>query len=153
MTLAFTEMKYLQQLSTYFIILLVLCFALPSISIGQELVYRPKNPAFGGSPLNYQWLMSSATQQNKHKESSRFGFDRDPLADFQESLQRQILSELTRNLVRDRFGDNFDLSQESSLEFGEFSINITPGADGVTIRIYNILTGEETNITIPNING
>ena len=146
-------MNYAMKLITSILILFVMCLALPLQSIGQELVYRPKNPAFGGSPLNYQWLMSSATQQNKYQGSQSFGFERDPLAEFQQSLQRQILSELTRNLVRDQFGDDFDLSQESSLEFGEFSIDINPGIDGVTIRIYNILTGDETNITIPNING
>ena len=146
-------MKYAIQLITTILTLLVLSLALPLQSLGQELVYRPKNPAFGGNPLNYQWLMSSATQQNKYKGSQSFGFERDPLADFQESLQRQILSELTRNLVRDQFGSDFDLTQESSLEFGEFSIDINPGIDGVNIRIYNILTGDETNITIPNING
>ena len=141
------------KLITAILSLFFICLAHPLQSMGQELVYQPKNPAFGGSPLNYQWLMSSATQQNKYKGSQNFGFERDPLADFQQSLQRQILSELTRNLVRDQFGGDFDLSQESSLEFGEFSIDITPGIDGVTIRIYNILTGDETNITIPNING
>lgn len=126
---------------------------LPLSGFAQDFVYTPKNPAFGGSPLNYQWLMSSANTQNKFQESSDFGFNRDPLADFQQSLQRQVLSELTRNLVRDRFGEDLDLSQESRLEFGEFSIDVTPGADGVTIRIFNVLTGEETSITIPNING
>jgi len=146
-------MKNLQQLLPFIICLISIGLTIPQQGLAQELVYRPKNPAFGGSPLNYQWLMSSATQQNKYKGSQSFGFERDPLADFQQSLQRQILSELTRNLVRDQFGDDFDLSQESSLEFGEFSIDINPGIDGVTIRIYNILTGDETNITIPNING
>jgi len=126
---------------------------LPQTGTAQQLVYRPINPAFGGNPYNYQWLLSSANTQNQHKESSSYGYERDPLADFQQSLQRQILSELTRNLVRDKFGDNFDLAEQNSFEFGEFSIDVTPGIDGVTIRIFNILSGEETSITIPNING
>ena len=145
------KFRYLFIITASF--LLGLFFLSPSQALGQELVYRPKNPAFGGNPLNYQWLMSSANTQNQYQESGGYGFQRDPLADFQQSLQRQILSELTRNLVRDRFGDNFDLTQENNFEFGEFSINVTPGLEGVTIRIFNVLTGEETSITIPNING
>lgn len=134
------------------------CFAamflvLSTSSLAQQMVYRPTNPAFGGNPYNYQWMLSSANSQNLYKESGGYGYERDPLADFEESLQRQVLSQLTRNLVRDELGENLDLTKESTLEFGEFSINVTPGHDGVKIGIFNVLTGEETNITIPNING
>ncbi|MDZ7691745.1 MAG: curli assembly protein CsgF [Balneolaceae bacterium] len=134
------------------------CFAamflvLSTSSLAQQMVYRPTNPAFGGNPYNYQWMLSSANSQNLYKELGGYGYERDPLADFEESLQRQVLSQLTRNLVRDELGENLDLTKESTLEFGEFSINVTPGHDGVKIGIFNVLTGEETNITIPNING
>jgi curli production assembly/transport component CsgF len=125
----------------------------PEQARAQDFVYQPVNPAFGGSPLNYQWLLSSANTQNLFKEDRKYGYSRDPFADFEESLQRQVLSELTRNLVRDRFGENFDLSTNSRFEFGEFTIDITPGIDGVTVSIFNVFTGETTNITIPNIDG
>ena len=121
-------------------------------SIGQDLVYKPKNPAFGGNPLNYQWLMSSANAQNLYKSSARSGYQRDPLADFEQSLQRQILSELSRNLIRDKFGENMDLTKDNHFEFGEFTIDVTPGIDGVEVRIFNILTGDETSIMVPNFN-
>ena len=122
----------------------------PGMSQAQDFVYTPKNPAFGGSPINYQWMLNSANAQNKFQGGQNFGFDRDPLADFQESLQRQILSELTRNVVRDRFGD-VDLSQQNSFEFGEFSIDIVPGPNGLDITILNLSSGEQTTITVPNI--
>jgi hypothetical protein len=32
----------------------------------QALVYKPVNPAFG--EIHYQWLMSSAENQNKHSK-------------------------------------------------------------------------------------
>jgi curli production assembly/transport component CsgF len=35
----------------------------------QDLVYKPRNPAFGDT-FNYQWLASSAESQNKFKEPS-----------------------------------------------------------------------------------
>ena len=116
----------------------------------QDFVYTPKNPAFGGNPINFQWLNSSANTQNKYNESGRSAFERDPLADFEQSLQRQVLSQITRDIVGNQFGLDSDLSEDSRFEFGEFTIEVTPGADGVQIRIFNILTGDETNITIPN---
>jgi curli production assembly/transport component CsgF len=145
-------MKYLVKTLSIIAAMSGLLLTIPEVSVGQDFVYKAKNPAFGGSPLNYQWLMSSAKAQNLYEGKSSYGYNRDPLANFEESLQRQVLSELTRNLVRDKFGDNFDLSQNSKFEFGEFSIEITPGIDGVTVSIFNVLTGETTNITIPNIN-
>ncbi|MEX0722710.1 MAG: curli production assembly/transport component CsgF [Gracilimonas sp.] len=116
----------------------------------QDFVYTPKNPAFGGNPVNFQWLNSSANTQNKFSDSQSSSFRRDPLADFEQSLQRQVLSQITRDIVNDQFGGEGGLTEESRFEFGEFTIDLTPGADGVQIRIFNILTGDETSITIPN---
>lgn len=116
----------------------------------QELVYQPKNPAFGGNPGNFSWLKASADTQNLFEEdgtSSRF--QRDPLEDFKSSLQRQVLSQLTRDLVLRQFGEGEEI-QESRFEFGEFIIEVIPGLDGIQLRISNILTGDETSITIPN---
>ena len=115
----------------------------------QEMVWRPLNPAFGGNPGNYGWLLNSANTQNLHEETRERGFQRDPLADFQNSLQRQVLSQLTRDIVRREFGEGEAL-EEQRFEFGEFNIEITPGSNGVQIRIFNILTGDETSVTIPN---
>jgi curli production assembly/transport component CsgF len=114
----------------------------------QALVYRPTNPAFGGSPLNYQWLNSSAQAQNAFKPEGR-SFRRDPLADFESTLQRQILSQLSRELISNRFGDDLDLTQEGLFDLGEFTVEVIPGLDGTSIRIFNELTGDETTVTIP----
>lgn len=124
---------------------------MPSQGIGQNFVYQPTSPAFGGHYLNYQWLMSSANTQNQYKESQDFGLNNDPMANFQNNLQRQVLSELTQGIVRDKLGDNFDFSQENTLEFGDFSIDVIPSGDGVSFRIFDAITGDQTSITIPNI--
>lgn len=123
----------------------------PLESVGQNFVYEPKNPAFGGSPVNYQWLLSSAKTQNKFQQDQGFGMNDDPMANFQENLQRQVLSQLTRGIVQQKLGDNFDLSQEQTLNFGEFSIDVVPSGDGVSFRIFDTATGDETSINIPNI--
>lgn len=124
---------------------------LPSGTVqAQDFVYTPKNPAFGGSYLNYQWLLSSANAQNKYQGSSGYSYNNDPLANFEEQLQRQVLSQLTRNVIQDRFGD-VDLSQQNSFQFGEFSIDIVPGANGIDISIFNQSSGEQTTVTVPSI--
>lgn len=120
-----------------------------SAATAQEMVYRPLNPAFGGNPGNYGWMLNSANTQNLHEETRESGFQRDPLADFQNSLQRQVLSQLTRDIVRREFGEGEDI-EEQRFEFGEFNIEVNPATDGVQIRIFNILTGDETSVTIPN---
>mgnify|MGYP002152591627 CR=1 FL=1 len=115
----------------------------------QDLVYTPKNPAFGGSPVNYQWMLSSAKTQNAFQDSGRDRFRRDPLEDFENGLQRQILSQLSRELVSDRFG-NLNLQEQGSYDLGEFTVDVTPGLDGINIKVFNKLTGDESTITIPS---
>lgn len=145
-------MKRSSIFSLPLIIVLALFFMAPSPGVAQDFVYQPINPAFGGSPLNYSWLLSSAGTQNKYSESQDFGFNDDPVAGFHENLQRQVLSELTQNIIREKLGDDFSFTQESTLNFGEFTVDVIPGGNGVSIRIFNAVTGQETSITIPEIN-
>lgn len=140
----------IKKLPLTFILSVSVILGISTTAKAQDFVYQPKNPAFGGSYANYSWLMNSANQQNKF-QGGRSGFSRDPLANFEESLQRQVLSQLTRQIIGDRFGeDNINLDEQSSYEFGEFNINVNPGPDGVSIDIQNILSGESTSITIPS---
>ena len=115
----------------------------------QQLTYQPTNPAFGGSPLNYNWLVQSAQLQNDFQETGTDRFRRDPLADFESSLQRQILNQLSRELISNRFGD-LDLTQPGLFNLGDFQVEIVPGLDGIAVRIFNLLTGEETTVSVPN---
>jgi curli production assembly/transport component CsgF len=114
----------------------------------QEFVYQPTNPAFGGSYLNYSWLLSSAQAQNLYQDQGASRFQRDPLADFEQSLQRQILSQLSREIVSDRFG-GIDFTQEGRFDLGDFIIEITPGLNGLNVSIFNVLTGDESVVTVP----
>ena len=134
-------------------VLLLLLFlgAAASSASAQQLTYQPVNPAFGGVSLNYSWLLSSAQAQNDFQDASAANrFNRSPLADFQNSLQRQILNQLSRELITNRFGE-LDLTQPGTFDFGDFQVEIIPGLDGVSIRIFNLLTGEETTVTVPGL--
>jgi len=143
-------MKHLKGIFSAAAVITVLTCGLVHEASAQDLVYKPTNPAFGGSPYNYSWMMNSANTQNKFK-STGSGFSRNPLDNFKQSLQRQVLSQLTRQIIGDRFGQgNINLDEQNTFEFGEFNISVNPGPDGVSIDIRNILSGESTSITIPS---
>ncbi|MFC3415122.1 curli production assembly/transport component CsgF [Algoriphagus hitonicola] len=118
----------------------------------QQLVYRPQNPAFGGDTFNYQWLLSSAEAQNTTRDpndlsNDPFGFQQDPLQDFSETLNRQILSRLARDIVDRQFGE--DEIGEGSYDLGDFQIEINNSGSGLNITITDVLSGATTNIEVP----
>lgn len=116
----------------------------------QDFTYTPKNPAFGGFTYNYQWLLSSAQVQDNTVDPNRVGIDdneRDELADFEQSLNRQILSELSREIVRTQFSTE-GLS-EGTYNLGTYQLDVTEGLDGLNVNILDVTTGSQTNIFIP----
>ncbi|MCB9206740.1 MAG: curli assembly protein CsgF [Ignavibacteriales bacterium] len=127
-----------------------LFFLLTIHNFAQELVYTPKNPSFGGSSFNHAWMMSEAEAQNTFTSKSTFSSslsDRDALSDFEESLNRQILSQLSRQIVSDTFGETE--FEEGTYEIGSYIIEITNDLDGVNINITDDTNGSETSIIIP----
>jgi curli production assembly/transport component CsgF len=142
--------EFTNYLKTWHFVLILL-FTSNIIPLGaQDFVYTPVNPAFGGNTFNYQWMLSSAQAQNTITEDVD-DFDpfaeQDPLADFEESLNRQILSQLTRELVYNQFGE-IGLT-EGYYELGSYQIEVAPGDAGIEIQILDISTGSETKITVP----
>lgn len=91
-----------KALSTLFAIpvLLGALASQPGSTWATELVYVPINPSFGGSPLNGAVLLNLANAQNKHKDpdaalsGSLSGLDKTPLQQFNDILERSILSQL-----------------------------------------------------------
>ncbi len=141
----------MKNLTTSILTVFMLLAAGLTAQVGaQQFVYEPLNPAFGGNPMNYSWMLSSANAQNQHEATRDPRLTRDPLEDFQASLQRQVLSQLTRDIARRQLGLTDEEMRESRFEFGEFTIEVIPGVDGVQVVIFNIMTGDETSITIPN---
>ena len=121
--------------------------------VAQDFVYKPVNPAFGGDTFNYNWLLSSATAQNNTNDPSqeeRNAFNRldeDPLDSFTESLNRQLLNQLSRSLLTTQFGE--EGLQEGSYAIGNFDINVTDVGEGLSITIFDSSTGSETQIIVP----
>lgn len=130
------------------IILAVLLFCF--IVSAQQFVYKPINPAFGGDTFNYQWLLSSAGAQNQFDDnnSRENPFkDLNSLSSFTDSLNRQILSELSRKLFGDTFGDG-DL-QPGTYVFGSIYLEVVQTGQGLLINILNTSTGEQSQIIVP----
>ena len=122
-----------------------------SISLlAQDFTYQPVNPAFGGNNFNYGWMLSSAQAQNgftEEQEDFSSRFDRDPLEDFEQSLNRQILSQLSRQLTNNQFGEGG--LQEGQYEIGNYQIDVAPGAEAIQITILDISTGSQTTVSVP----
>ncbi|PWN63648.1 curli assembly protein CsgF [Chryseobacterium phosphatilyticum] len=116
----------------------------------QQLVYKPVNPAFGGDTFNYQWLLSSANAQNQFAEKKDYSSlldNMNSLDSFSQSLNRQILSELSRKLFQDQFGDGG--IEPGNYLFGSLYLQITTTNQGLLINILDTSTGDQSEIVIP----
>lgn len=112
---------------------------------GQQLVYTPVNPNFGGNPMNYSGLLASANAQNQFDDKNNL-FNSSLLDNFSETVKRQILSQLSRKL----FDENEDLSnlESGTFEIGGLIISIDDTRTGTVIRIIDNETGEVTEIIL-----
>jgi curli production assembly/transport component CsgF len=113
----------------------------------QDFVYQPINPAFGGNPYNYSWLLGQAQAQNIFTEEEAGFEEEDPLAGLQDDINRQILNSITQQFYKNQFGE--DGLTEGYYKFGSYEIDISPIAEGMQVRIIDILTGSETTIIVP----
>lgn len=117
--------------------------------VAQDFVYTPKNPAFGGNPYNYSWLLSSAQAQNTHTDES-YLYEQtktDPMKDFAESLNQQILSQLARKIIANQFGEESLTSGTYIL--GNYQIEIGTQSDGIRINILDKESGSSTTVSVP----
>ena len=121
----------------------------------QDFVYTPKNPAFGGNSYNYSWLLNSANAQNTFEEKTSsdysYGYEYDPLAEFEEDIQSRFVSELSEKIINSYFGEGAEEDQleEGTYRFGNYRIDISPGQQGINIDISDFSTGSESSIVIP----
>ncbi|WP_036152625.1 curli production assembly/transport component CsgF [Maribacter forsetii] len=128
-------------------ILLFLLLVATDYCHSQQFVYTPKNPNFGGETFNYQWLLSSANAQNSFTADSNFDNDSSELEDFQESLNRQLLSQLTRSVFDSELGEGLE---PGTFNVGSLLLEVFESGEGLVINILDTSTGEQTQIIVPN---
>ena len=120
-------------------IIIILFLIASSYSFGQQLVYTPKNPAFGGDTFNYQWLLSSADSQNNFEEDDGLAGLGD-LSALNQTLDNQLI-----NQQLDGLPTNVGTSADGNIEYEVFDT-----LEGLIINILNITSGEQSQIIVPN---
>lgn len=127
-----------------------LLLAVPAVA--GEVVYTPMNPSFGGSTLNFQYLMGLATAQNSFKGETAAGAARAPLTAserFAQQLQSRLYAGLAQQVSESIFGENAQPS--GHFVFDDQQIDFVNDGQQVTITILNTATGETTEISVPTM--
>ena len=117
--------------------------------LASELIYQPVNPSFGGNALNGTYLLNSANAQNDLKDPDLD--DETGLDDFNDSLQRALLSRLTSTLTGSMVDADGNLVP-GILETGDYIIEITDIGDGeLRVTTTERATGESTTFIVDSI--
>ncbi len=131
----------------------LLILGLSAAVSAQSFIYTPRNPAFGGNTFNYSWLQSSAQSQDRNVDPAQqrgqaaaARTTNSTLDAFSRSIENQLLSRLTRDLIGNQFGEG-EL-RPGTYRFGDYQVEIANAADGVQVRIVDG-RGGETTLTIP----
>ncbi|WP_405199520.1 curli assembly protein CsgF [Christiangramia sp. LLG6405-1] len=115
----------------------------------QQLTYTPTNPAFGGSYLNYSWMLSSATVQNGLKARTDPSSQQSELETLGQDINRQVLSQISRTLLQQQLEGFGNFDQEGTFSYGNLTLEIYRTLEGLVINILDTTTGEETQIIVP----
>ena len=136
-----------------FYILFLMLFTLFSSDVlfAQQLVYTPINPSFGGSSFNGSWMLALAQAENRFTANPYNNYynmyNSNPLDQFSQNLNNQILSQLSNKIIKSVFGE--DNLTKGHYEVGNYIVDINPSSDGVHINILDNSTGDQTNIIVP----
>ena len=136
----------------YYILTITLLMVLAgSKSFAQQFVYTPINPNFGGNYFNGSWMLAEAQAQNgktaPSSSSSYNPYSSNPLQNFQQSLNQQILSQLSQKIVSSAFGEN--ALTKGHYQLGNYIIDINPSSDGLHVNIQDNSNGGQTTIVVP----
>jgi len=116
---------------------------LTSSAYASELVYTPTNPSFGGNPVNGNILLNNASAQNDHKDPS-LEEDLNALDDFNERLQRSLLTRLTRSVTSSIIDDSGGLIPGTTITT-DFIIDVVDeGGGNLSVTTTDRNTGDQT---------
>ena len=113
-----------------------------------ELVYRPRNPNFGGNPLNGAFLLGTAQAQNDFQDKSLSSFGRPTTGqDFADRITSALISRVALEIGNQILGENAQNQGEFQLD--GTSIRFERVGNQVVINIIDTATGGSTTIEIP----
>jgi curli production assembly/transport component CsgF len=123
-------------------------FAGPVV-LASSLVYTPTNPSFGGNPMNGSILLNSAQAQNTTKDPSiEEDTEQTALEEFNERLQRSLLSRLTNAIASTFIDDNGSLIPGQTIT-DDFVIDVVDQGDGtVRVTTTDIASGDSTTFIV-----
>lgn len=126
-----------------------ICLFFASQMSAQDLVYKAKNPAFGGDTFNYNWLLSSAQAQDLTTDSRKTNSStqKSTVDAFASNLNNLLLSQISRQIISSQFGE--EGLQDGQYTLGNFQVDVTTTLEGLTINIFDQVQGESTQIVIP----
>ena len=115
----------------------------PLQSQASSLEYTPVNPSFGGNPLNGNMLLNNAQAQNDKKDPA-LSEELDALEDFNDRLQRALLTRLTRSVTSTIVDDLGNLIPGETVT-SDFIINVVDEGDGtLSVTTTDRVTGDST---------
>ena len=128
-------------------LLLAPCLALgSSLAFGTELVYEPRNPNFGGNPLNGSYLLQNAQSQDDHEDPDNpADLYKQPSAldRFTDSLETRLLNQLLTDV-----GDG----NSGELITDDFIVQILDNDGVLTVLITDRSTGDKSEIVVSGLN-
>jgi curli production assembly/transport component CsgF len=111
-----------------------------------EMLYEPYNPSFGGSPLNGSYLLSSATTQRAY--TAPVAPKTSALDNFEETITRSILGRVSTQIAEAIYGE--EAQDAGTFLVGDTRINFTRANGTVNVTIIDNLTGQQTDLTLPD---
>jgi curli production assembly/transport component CsgF len=114
------------------------------------LVYVPINPTFGGNPLLGTTLLATAEATNRHKDpaSTSALLGKTPLEQFNDMLQRSVLSQLSSAAIGGVMGSGGKL-KPGTVETGDFRVDIVDAGGGMlVITTTDKTTGATTSFQV-----
>lgn len=127
-----------------------LLFFVPFVFVGSalasEMFYVPQNPSFGGSVANGGYLLGLANAQKQFEEDD----DKTALEDFNDRLQRSLLSRITSAVTRDVVDIEGNITP-GIFETVDYTIEvIDEGGGTMTIVTTDKESGDQTIIQVQN---
>lgn len=121
---------------------------LSTSAVSSSMVYSPVNPSFGGSPLNGNMLLNSAQAQNTTKNPDLAEEEETALDDFNNRLQRSLLTRLTSSIAGNFINSDGSLIPGQTIT-EDFIIDIVDEGDGrIRVTTTDRNTGDSTTFIV-----